>query len=62
MLDGCLCGGQLAVGAQLWCRVLWWTVVVGPLVRVELVFGETQEEHLSGIRWNVVTCRIAEVE
>ena len=57
-----LCGGQLAGRAQLWCRVLWLTVVVGPLVRVEPVFGETQEEHLSGIRWNVVTCRIAEVE
>ena len=39
--------------------VLWWTVVAGPLVRV---VGETQEEHLPGIRWNVVTCRIAEVE
>ena len=34
--------------------------LLDPLVRVELVFGETQEEHLSGIRWNVVTCRIAE--
>ena len=40
----------------MWCCVLWETVVAGPLVRVEIVFGETQEEHLSGIRWNVVTC------
>ena len=31
-------------------------------MRVEPVFGETQEEHLSGFRWNEVTCRIAEVE
>ena len=57
-----LCGGQLARRAQLWCCVLWWTVVAGPLVRVELVFCETQEEDSSGIRWNAVICRIAEVE
>ena len=29
------------------------------LCRVEPVFGETQEEQLSGIRWNVVACRVA---
>ena len=57
-----LCGGQLARRAQLWCRVLWWTMVAGHLVCVEPVFGETQEEHLSEMCWNVVTCRIAEVE
>ena len=34
------CGGQLVGRAPLWCRVLWWTVVAGPLLRVELVFGE----------------------
>ena len=52
-------GGQLAGSVELWCRVLWWTVVAGPLLRVELVFGETQEEQLSGIRWNGVACRVA---
>ena len=62
LLDSLLCRGQLAGRAQLCCRVLWWIVVAGPLLRVELVFGETQEEHLSGIRWNVVITRIAEVE
>ena len=36
-----LCGGQLA--GELSCGVLWWTVVAGPLVRVEPVFGETDE-------------------
>ena len=35
------------------------TVVAGPLLHVEPVFGETQEEQLSGIRWNVVACRVA---
>ena len=35
---------------------VWWT---GPLLRVEPVFGETQEEQLSGIRWNGVACRVA---
>ena len=57
-----VCGGHLARRAQLWCRVLWWTVVAGPLVRVETVFGETQEEQFSGIRWNGVTSRIAAIE
>ena len=37
-------------------------LVAGPLVRVKPVFGETQEERSSAIRWNLVTCRIAEVE
>ena len=54
-----LCAGQLAGWAELWCGVLWWTVVAGPLLRVEPVFGETQEEQLSGIRWNGVACRVA---
>ena len=39
---------RLAGRAQLWCRVLWWPVVAGPLLLVELVCGETQEEQLSG--------------
>ena len=34
-------------------------VVAGPLLRVERVFGETQEEKWSGIRWCVVACRVA---
>ena len=34
-------------------------VVAGPLLRVEPVFGETQEEQLSGIRWNGVAGRVA---
>ena len=42
--------------AQLWCRVL---LVAGPLLLMEPDFGVTQEEQLSGIRWNVVACRIA---
>ena len=54
-----LCGGQLVGSAEPWCRVLWWTVVAGPLLRVEPVFGETHEEQLSGIRWNEVACRVA---
>ena len=49
-------GGQLARRADLWCRVLQWTVVAGPLLRAEPVFGEAQEEQLSGIRWNGVAC------
>ena len=40
----------------------WWTVVAGPLLRLEPVFGEMQEEQFSGIRWNVVTRRIAAIE
>ena len=42
----CLCGGQLAVGAQLGCRVLWWTLFAGQWWRVEPACGETQEEQL----------------
>ena len=57
-----VCGRQLARSAQLWCRVHWRSAVAGLWVRVEPVFGETQEEHLSVFRWNEVTCRIAEVE
>ena len=33
----CLCGGQLAVGAQLWCRVFWWTLFAGSWWLVELL-------------------------
>ena len=55
----CLCGGQLAVGAQLWCRALWWTLFAGSWWLVELAFGETQEERLSGVRCNVLTYRVA---
>ena len=42
-------GGQLAERAQLWCRVLWWTVVIGLSLLVELGCGERQEEQLSGV-------------
>ena len=34
------------VGAQLWCRVLWWTLFAGQWWLVELARGETQEEQL----------------
>ena len=33
--------------------------LLDPSLRVESVFVETQEEQLSGIRWNVVACRVA---
>ena len=49
------CGGQLARRAQLWCRVLWWTVVAGRLLLVELVCGETQEEQLSGVSRDILS-------
>ena len=32
-----VCVGQLAVGAQLWCRVLWWTLFTGSWWLVELL-------------------------
>ena len=34
------------MGAQLWCRVLWWTLFAGSWLFDELVCGERQEEHL----------------
>ena len=40
-------GGQLVGRAQLWCRVHWCIVVVGFLLFVELVCGETQEDQFS---------------
>ena len=47
---------QSSIFARFFCvedscpgRVLWWTVVAGPLLRVEPVFGETQEET---VVWN----------
>ena len=50
----CLCGVQVAVGAQLWCRVLWWTLFAGSWWLVEPACGETQEEQLLGVsRGNV---------
>ena len=49
----CWCGGQLTVGAQLWCRVLWWTLFAGPWLRVGLACGETQDEHV----WNLILRR-----
>ena len=42
-------GGQLAVGAQLCCRVLWWTLSAGPWLLDEFVCGETQDEHLRNL-------------
>ena len=44
-----LCGGQLAVGAQLWCRVLWWTLFAGSWWLVEPACGESQEEQWLGV-------------
>ena len=34
------------MGAQLWWRVLWWTLFAGSWWLVALACGETQEEHL----------------
>ena len=48
-LLGALCGGQLSVGAQLWCRVVWWTLFAGSWWLVEPACGETQEEQLLGV-------------
>ena len=56
------------MGAQLWCRVLWWTLFVGSWWLVEPACGETQEEQLLGVsRGNLSdlefggTCRPAEL-
>ena len=49
LLNSLLCGGQLAVGAQLWCRALRCTLVAGPLVAGSISCGETQEEHLRNL-------------
>ena len=38
------CGGQLAVGAQLWCRALWWTLFAGPLVACRACVTQLQLE------------------
>ena len=61
------CGAEFNRCAIPFCVVGCWPGVLscgvvfpgGPLLRVEPVFGETQEEQLSGIRWNVVACRVA---
>ena len=51
-----LCGGgQLAGRAQLWSRVLWWTLVAGLLLFVEPVCGETQEEQLSKVSREILS-------
>ena len=49
----CLCGGQLAVSAQLWCRALWWTLFAGSWWLVEPACGETQEEQVGVSRDNL---------
>ena len=42
------------MGAQLWSRLLWWTLFAGSWWLVELACGETQEEQLlGGSRGNV---------
>ena len=37
------------MGAQLWCRVLRWTLFAGSWWLVEPACGETQEEQLLGV-------------
>ena len=66
-----VCVVDSRLGAQLWCRVLWWTLFAGSWRLVELACSETQEEQLLGvsrgnvsdleIRWNVLTRRVAAV-
>ena len=43
LLDSWFVWWQLAVGAQLWCRVLWWILFTGSWQLVEPACGETQE-------------------
>ena len=66
-----VCVVDSRLGAQLWCRVLWWTLLAGSRRLVEPACSETQEEQLLGvlcgnvsdleIRWNVLTGRVATI-
>ena len=40
------------MGAQLWCRALWWTLFAGPLIAGSVACGETQEGQLGVSRDN----------
>ena len=47
------------MGAQLWCRVLWWTLFAGQWRLVEPACGETQVEQLGASRGNWSDLEIA---